>query len=533
MAISLFFGLPGCGKTTLLAKFALDAVRRGKYDNVYTNVQVNIPGVTIIDNECIGKYELHDGLLLIDEATLFADSRDYKNFNRGRLEFFLEHRHRNIDIMLFTQQWDGVDRKIRCITDRVYHVKKGLLLGKWFSCVYRIPYDIIIPDPNKGHEKLGEIIQGYCKPNIIVRLLTGKRIFRPLYYKYFDSWELQPLSDLPSKYSPVPGEKLRGPIILHWWNKRSILLRLRDLTLFRQRSQNCNSCSPPLFNIQKGLYKMAGKKRRSAYLEKKQKQELRRYKAGLAFGLPLFLLAIPAYLLFTVFLYPTPNSGFLALGIAGSFIVGIGLLVLCFCLADFKDCSTFGTLLFCCVPLLVGTTMVAVSCVVMYIPEIYGLFDEKYITFYFTMWAFLLVLAILYAFARGNLLHYTGLSKTVINTSMKGARNYWWYEKLHSSHNLGIVYSVNKWFTSLYVATLFSHVVIGWMRFVMPAIGLMLTASAVLLLILWLSATCSASKKPDKSSRRNRNYLYALFYCIFILGICYASVAATVQLFRQ
>ena len=160
------------------------------------------PWVTYIDNDCIGKYELRDCLLLIDEATLFADSRAHKEFSKSRMEYFLEHRHRNADIFLFTQQWDGVDRKIRTITDRVFYIKKGLLLGHWISSCYRIPYDIIIPDPKKaaGGEKLGEIIQGYCKPPWFVRLFC-QRIYRPKYYPYFDSWELDPFPDLPSTYT--------------------------------------------------------------------------------------------------------------------------------------------------------------------------------------------------------------------------------------------------------------------------------------------------------------------------------------------
>lgn len=217
MAVSLFFGLPGCGKTTMLAKMAYDAVKYGKYQNVYSNVHVNIPGVTFITNDCIGKYELRDCLLLIDEATLFADSRAYKSFDKGKLEYFLEHRHRNADIALFTQQWDGVDRKIRTITDRVFYIKKGLLLGHWFSSCYRIPYDIIIPDPKKaaGGEKLGEIIQGYCKPPWIMRLFC-KRVYRPRYYKYFDSWELDEKEPLPPEYSPVEHDMLSRPIAFRW-----------------------------------------------------------------------------------------------------------------------------------------------------------------------------------------------------------------------------------------------------------------------------------------------------------------------------
>lgn len=209
MAVSLYFGLPGCGKTTLLCKKALEGVRSRKYKHVYSNVYVSIDGVTYIENEIIGNYNLSNALILIDEATLFADSRAYKSFPKHVMEFFLLHRHYNCDIILFTQQWDGVDRKIRVITDRVYYVYKGFFLGKWFSTYYRIPYGIIIPDPKKKDgEKLGEIVQGYCKPSLLVRLLAPK-VFRPRYYKYFDSWEAVPLPELPSEYQPYKRSRKR------------------------------------------------------------------------------------------------------------------------------------------------------------------------------------------------------------------------------------------------------------------------------------------------------------------------------------
>ena len=230
MAIELYFGLPGCGKTTLMAAEAFKAVRYGKYNNVYCNVHLSIPGVTYISNDCIGKYTLSDGLLLIDEATLFADNRAHKEFTKDKIEFFLLHRHYNVDIKLYTQQWDGVDRKIRVITDRVYYVYKGLILGHWFSTYYRIPYGIIIPDPKKhgAGSQLGEIIQGYCKPNIIIRLLAP-RIYRPKFYKYFDSWEQPRHNPLPARYRPyfeiVDGEVIDTVWRPSWLHKRFILLR--------------------------------------------------------------------------------------------------------------------------------------------------------------------------------------------------------------------------------------------------------------------------------------------------------------------
>lgn len=210
--IKLYFGLPGAGKTTMLCKLAIEALNkkvftRGKmvplYEHVYTNIHVNIPGVTYIDNECIGKYDLRNCLILVDEATLFADSRDWKNFNGDRLEYFLTHRHYRADIVLFSQQWDAVDRKIRCITDKVYYIYKGFFTRGFLTKCYRIPYGIIIPDGKKtgNSEKLGEIIQGYRKPPLLTRMLATL-CFRPKYYKYFDSFETKELPPLPPKYKP-------------------------------------------------------------------------------------------------------------------------------------------------------------------------------------------------------------------------------------------------------------------------------------------------------------------------------------------
>lgn len=214
--VCLFFGLPGAGKTTALTYHALQFARPGsKYKNVYHNVKsLSVPGTTYIDNECIGKYDLSHSLILIDEAQLFADNRDYKAFPKELKEFFFMHRHINVDIFLYSQQWDSLDRKIRSITDRVYYIYKTKITGIFISKYYRIPYGIIIPDPKKNQQSLGEIIQGYCKPNIFVRLFGTKRLFRPKYYKYFNSFE-QPTqySPLPEKYKKIPYTEAQKRII--------------------------------------------------------------------------------------------------------------------------------------------------------------------------------------------------------------------------------------------------------------------------------------------------------------------------------
>lgn len=230
MAVKLYFGLPGCGKTTLLTALALKAVKKKKYRNVYSNVPLKIFGVTYINNECIGKYVLEDALILIDEATLYADSRDYKSFGKNQITYFLEHRHFNVDIVLFTQQWDGVDKKIRVITDRVYYVYKGIFLGKWFTRYYRVPYGIIIPDRRDSSQKLGEIVQGYCKPNFLIRLFSPW-LYRPKYYDYFDSWDRPAGFDpLPSRYKPYY-EVVDDQIVTSMRQKRILKAKLNIRTI--------------------------------------------------------------------------------------------------------------------------------------------------------------------------------------------------------------------------------------------------------------------------------------------------------------
>lgn len=240
MAVSRYFGLPGCGKTTTLTMLAVNGMRSGKYKFVCGNVQLALHGYVYVPFECLGKYDLSDSLYLIDEAMVEAGDRDYKNFEKCKLEAFVMHRHYNMDIVLFSQEADGIDKKIRSITDRMYYVKKGFLTGKWISSIYRIPYKLIWPDSKTAGENVGRIIMGYVKPNIFCRFFA-KRLYRPKYYKYFDSWERRELDPLPKEYAAYQDSKHRNPKIRPWLNKTAILLR--SVRKYRKQHRQCFSRS--------------------------------------------------------------------------------------------------------------------------------------------------------------------------------------------------------------------------------------------------------------------------------------------------
>lgn len=200
--ISLYFGLPGAGKTTLLVKTAIDTAKkivsgRSKYKNVYTNVAISFPFIRTIPFEYLGKYNIENALILIDEASLFADNRDWKKMTDQFRDFVLTHRHYKDDIIFFSQGWDSVDKKIRTCCNAVYYLKSCRLL-KGFTAIYPLDYGIYIPVQSAdASSSYGEIAEGYKMPSLMSRIFA-KKFWRKPYYKYFDSFEKKDLPALPN-----------------------------------------------------------------------------------------------------------------------------------------------------------------------------------------------------------------------------------------------------------------------------------------------------------------------------------------------
>lgn len=187
--ITCYFGVPGCGKTTLMTKFAIqeiNKIKRGKskYKAVYTNFYCE--GAYQIDFKCLDKFKIKNSLLIFDEITLDADNRKYKEFSDNTRDFFILHRHLGNDVIYATQSFEMVDIKIRHLTQQLWYISRSVVpILTLFTTAKRIYRNINI------NEYTSELVLGYRFCNFLERFFVRNNqfCFRKRYYKYFDSYD--------------------------------------------------------------------------------------------------------------------------------------------------------------------------------------------------------------------------------------------------------------------------------------------------------------------------------------------------------
>lgn len=255
---------------------------------------------------------------------------------------------------------------------------------------------------------------------------------------------------------------------------------------------------------------------------KKSKKEEKNQRVVAFLRVSAFLFPLPVYLLFVLFLFPVPNSGFLVLGIVGSFAIGLGLMNV----AGLYDDNYLGHEVTG-ITLGIGSLLILVSSVIMYVPAIYAKFDERYVTLYYLVWTALVICAIWYMFFRhGVQLHLRdqGISKTAIEKTMTGKRNFWWYEAAQKEFHLGWIYHLNKGFTVLFVIVCVVHLLTGWIKTVsiIAAVGACLLCA--MCAPMWVLSSLSGQHLNKKI--RHKSSLIGL---LLPVGMC---VALVIYLFK-
>lgn len=178
--LSIVYGAPGVGKTTFAASLAAKAIAAGV--PVWSNVPIK--GCRLISVEDIGLYDISNGLLLIDEAGIEYNNRSFKtNFSPASLRWFKLHRHYNVEVVIFSQGFDDMDKKLRTLARHLYIVRRSYIPGFLYRkmILKRPDIDPITKSP----------IDFY-----FFRALWRQYIYAPRYWKMFDTHQAP---ELPEK----------------------------------------------------------------------------------------------------------------------------------------------------------------------------------------------------------------------------------------------------------------------------------------------------------------------------------------------
>ena len=198
--ITTYFGSPGSGKTTLACKLALQDMRKKK--NVFLNFKHKVNDAYICNLDKLGEWTFpQNSTIIIDEAGIEYNNRSFKSFPKSAISWFKLHRHYSCDCVLLSQSWVDADVTLRRLSDVLWYVFK---IGPFTIC--RRVYKRVTVD-----QVSEQIIDGYKMANLAWLLLYPfqvngwlcaerfKVIFRPRYYRYFDTHERP---DLPIKEFP-------------------------------------------------------------------------------------------------------------------------------------------------------------------------------------------------------------------------------------------------------------------------------------------------------------------------------------------
>lgn len=180
-ALNIYFGLPGSGKTTYASYLAKKDLKKGV--SVWSNVPIT--GCFKIEpKDDIGKFNITNGRLIIDEAGIEYNNRDFKNFSQESTYFYKYHRHYQLNVDIFSQGYDDMDKKLRTLASGMYLIKKSII--PFFICKKKISKRVGIDTNTK------QVIDEYFFAPFGTRW-----IFTPPLWKMFNTYSRKTLPDKP------------------------------------------------------------------------------------------------------------------------------------------------------------------------------------------------------------------------------------------------------------------------------------------------------------------------------------------------
>lgn len=206
--LNVYFGVPGSGKTTFAAYLAKRCAKQSRLISwaqnhpgflssrlldsgllkrsmpVYSNVPIT--GAFALDPQTdIGKVMIKDAKVIIDEAGIEYNNRNFKAFPPDAIYWYKYHRHYQCSVDVFSQSFEDMDITLRRLAQNYFVVKKSLI--PYFVVCKRIRRKVGIDE--NTHQIIDKFYFG-------LPILDSKWVFTPPLWKLFNSFSRK---ELPEK----------------------------------------------------------------------------------------------------------------------------------------------------------------------------------------------------------------------------------------------------------------------------------------------------------------------------------------------
>lgn len=205
--ITIYFGSPGAGKTTMAVRNIIK--KRKRYAYTFANFGCKCADFDDVSLVGLGQWTFPAGSLIqVDEAGIEYNNRKFKSLPQETIQWFKLHRHYGCDLDVWSQSWEDMDVTLRRLADRLYYIRR---FGP-FTMIRRVYKRVTI------NEETEQIIDGYKMVSMFYWLLKPlyyasylcfglgfalkalfpgfdevKVVWRRPYYKYFDTHAAKPL----------------------------------------------------------------------------------------------------------------------------------------------------------------------------------------------------------------------------------------------------------------------------------------------------------------------------------------------------
>lgn len=206
--LNVYFGVPGSGKTTFAAYLAKGCLKQSRLitfaenhpcrlsswllntsclkrrQPVFSNVPIT--GTYALDpKEDVGTYMMSDGKVIIDEAGIEYNNRNFKSFPPAAVYWYKYHRHYQCSVDVFSQSYEDMDITLRRLAQNYFVVKKSFI--PFFVVCKRIKRKVGIDD--NTHQIIDKYYFG-------LPIISSKWVFAPPLWRLFNSFSRK---ELPKK----------------------------------------------------------------------------------------------------------------------------------------------------------------------------------------------------------------------------------------------------------------------------------------------------------------------------------------------